>query len=110
MSQLGEAQNLLEEKERLEQEAADEIASLTQAHEEEHNSRVSLEESVLNLEVSHSLNISKLTKECDNAIALANLIKKEKVEFDVGHAKLLKDSAILDEAQKALKSEFATLS
>jgi hypothetical protein len=36
MAKLGAAQDLLEEKERLEREAADEIASLTQAHEEEH--------------------------------------------------------------------------
>jgi hypothetical protein len=49
MDQLGEAQYLLEEKERLEREATDEIASVTQAHEEEHNLRISLEASVLNL-------------------------------------------------------------
>lgn len=63
MAQLGETQDLLEDKERLEREATDEIASLTQAHEEEHNLRVTLQESVLNLEVSHNLNISKLTME-----------------------------------------------
>ena len=110
MAQLGEAQDLLEEKERLEREAADEIASLTQAHEEEHNLRVTLEESVLNLEVSNNLNISKLTKERDHALALVNVLKKEKLSLEVGHAKLLKDSAILDEAHKALKREFASLS
>jgi ABC-type Mn2+/Zn2+ transport system ATPase subunit len=96
MPQLGEAQVLFEEKESLEREATNEIASLTQANDEEHDLRVTLEESVLNLEVSHNLNIFKLTKERDHALAMVNVLKNERIEFDVGHAKVLKDSGILD--------------
>jgi predicted nucleic acid-binding Zn-ribbon protein len=54
MAQLGAAQDLIEEKERLEREAANEITSLTQAHEEEKNLRVSLEASVITLEESNN--------------------------------------------------------
>jgi hypothetical protein len=38
------------------------------------------------------------------------MLNKENIEFDFGHAKLLKDLAHLKEAQKALKSKFASLS
>jgi prolyl-tRNA synthetase len=59
MAQLGESRELLEEKQMLEREAADDITSITQAHEEEHNLRATLEESVFNIEESNNLNISK---------------------------------------------------
>jgi hypothetical protein len=110
LTQLGEAQDLLEEKERLEREAADEIASLTHAHEEEHNLRLTLEESVLNLEESNNLNISKLTKERDHALALVSVLKKEKLALEGDHSKLLEDFESLDETHKALKKAFANLS
>jgi hypothetical protein len=38
------------------------------------------------------------------------LLKKEKVEFGVGHARLTKDLEKLDKAHKALESEFSSLS
>jgi cell fate regulator YaaT (PSP1 superfamily) len=110
MAQLGEAQDLIEEKLRLEREAADEISSLTQTMVEEHNLRVILEESVLNLEVSNNIIISKLTKERDHSLALVGLIKKEKLSLEVNHNKVLEDLAILDKAHKVLESEFANLS
>ena len=72
--------------------------------------RITLEESVLILEESNNLNISKLTKERDHALALVGVLKKEKLSFEVGHAKALKDLATLDGARKALKSEFANIS
>jgi prolyl-tRNA synthetase len=73
VAQICEAQELLEDKERFEREAADEITSLTQAHEGEHYLRATLEESVLNLEVSNNLNISNLTKERDHVVALVGV-------------------------------------
>jgi hypothetical protein len=76
MYQLGASQDLLEEKEGLGREAADDIASLTQAHEEEHNLRISLEACVLNLEVSNNAIISQLTKDRDHALALVGVLKK----------------------------------
>ena len=60
--------------------------------------------------MSHNLNISKLTKERNHALALVNVLKNERIDFEVGHTKLLKDSANLDEAHKALKRQFASLS
>jgi hypothetical protein len=91
MAQLGTAQDLLEEKERLERGAANGIASLTQDHEEEQNLRMSLETSVINLEVSNNAIISQLTKDRDNALALVGVLKKEKLSLDVDHTKLLKE-------------------
>ncbi|KAK1670530.1 hypothetical protein QYE76_058689 [Lolium multiflorum] len=110
MAQLGAAQDLIEEKERLEREAADEIASLTQAHEEEHNLRISLEASVLNLEVSNNAIISKLTKDRDHALALVGVLKKEKLSLDVNHTKLLEELETLKKDHKSLESKFAIVS
>ncbi|KAK1670520.1 hypothetical protein QYE76_058679 [Lolium multiflorum] len=104
MAQLGAAQDLIEEKERLEREAADEIASLTQAHEEDHNLRISLEASVLNLEVSNNAIISKLTKDRDHALALVGVLKKEKLSLDVNHTKLLEKLETLKKDHKSLES------
>ena len=58
LAQLGEAQNLIEVKEGLERDAADEIASLSQALQEEQELRVSVEESMDALLESHNLNIA----------------------------------------------------
>jgi hypothetical protein len=110
MGQLGKAQDLIELKERFERENVDEIGSLSQALEEEQDLRVTLEESISSLEVSHNVNVSKLTKERDHALAMSNMLKKEKVEFGVGHAKLIKDLETLDKAHKALESDFSNLS
>jgi hypothetical protein len=85
MCQLGDAHDTIKEKEELERLAADDIGSLSIELEEEQNLRASLEEKLLGLEESHNLNLSKLTKEHDHALAMVKLLKKEKVEFDVGH-------------------------
>jgi F0F1-type ATP synthase delta subunit len=63
LAQLGAAQDLIEEKERLEREAENEITSLNQALEEEQNLRMSLEASVITLEDSNNAIISQLTKD-----------------------------------------------
>jgi hypothetical protein len=81
MNQLGEAQDLPEEKEGHERDAADEIASLSQALEEGQNLRITLEESVANLEVSHNLNISKLNKECDHALSMVKVLKRRRLNL-----------------------------
>jgi hypothetical protein len=59
------------------------------------------------LEESHNLNISKLTKYCDYGLALAKVLKNEKSEFDVGHARLIGDFEKLEEAHKVLESKFS---
>jgi hypothetical protein len=109
MRQLGEANNLIELKEGFERENADEISALSCALEEEQTLRTSLEESIIALNESHNLNVSKLVKERDHAIALSNLLKKEKVEFGVGHGRLTEELDELNKAHKALESEFSKL-
>ena len=109
MRQLGEANNLIELKEGFERENADEISTLSCALEEEQALRISLEESIIALNESHNLNVSKLVKERDHALALSNLLKKEKVEFGVGHGRLTEELDELNKAHKALESEFSKL-
>jgi hypothetical protein len=53
--------------------------------------------------------VSKLVKERDHALALSNLLKKEKVEFGVGHGRLTEELDELNKAHKALESEFSKL-
>jgi hypothetical protein len=65
--------------------------------------RASLKEKLLGLEESHNLNLSKLTKECDHALAMVKLLKKEKVEFDVGHNDFREKFEKIEEAYKALE-------
>ncbi|KAK1607444.1 hypothetical protein QYE76_031117 [Lolium multiflorum] len=111
MAQLGAAQDLLEEKERLEREAANEIASLTQAHEEEQNLRMSLEASVITLEDSNNAIIPQLTKDRDMlSCALVGELKKEKLSLDVDHVKLLEELETLSKDYKSLERKFAILS
>ena len=83
---------------------------ISQALEKEQDLRVKLEETHVGLEESHNLTISKIVKERDHALALVNVLKMEKVEFGVGHAKLLEDLENLDKAHKALESKFSDLS
>jgi hypothetical protein len=90
MCQLGEARDTIKEKDEFERLAADDIGSLSIELKVDQNLRASLEEKLLGLEESHNLNLSKLTKERDHALAMVRLLKKEKVEFDVGHNDLLR--------------------
>ena len=75
MAQLGEAQDLIKDKEGHEREAADQIASLAQALEEEQILKAVVEESMANLQESYNLNISTLIKERDHALALVKVLK-----------------------------------
>ena len=45
--------------------------------------------------------MTKLIKECDNAVAKAKKPKKEKVDFGAAHARLSKEFEKLDIAHKA---------
>jgi chromosome segregation ATPase len=99
----------INEKEEFERLAADDIGSLSIELEEEQNLRASLEEKLLGLEESHNLNLSKLTKERDHALAMVKLLKKEKVEFDVGHNDFREKFEKLEEAYKVLESKFSSL-
>ncbi|KAK1606922.1 hypothetical protein QYE76_030595 [Lolium multiflorum] len=110
MAQLGAAQDLIEEKERLEREAANEIASLTQAHEEEQNLRMSLEASVITLEDSKNAIISQLTKDRDHALGLVGDLKKKKLLLEDDHELLLEEVATLTKDFKSLESKYALLS
>ena len=109
MSQYGIAQDLLKEKGRLEREYANEIASLTEAIEEEHELRVSLEEKLENLDESQNETLSKIIKERDHAIAKYNVLEKQKVVFGVGHNRLADELGSLTKAHKALESEHSIL-
>ena len=104
-----EANLLLEKKEEDERVYADEISSLNEALEEEHDLRLSLEKNVESHEVSLKEVTTKLTKECDNSIAKYKLAKKKIVEFGVGHDKLCTDLEKLTEAHKALEGDHSTL-
>ncbi|KAK1692593.1 hypothetical protein QYE76_009290 [Lolium multiflorum] len=103
MAQVGAAQDLIEEKERLEREAANEIASLTQAHEDEQNLRMSLEASVITLEDSNNDIISQLTKDRDHALGLVGELKKKKLFLEDDHELLLEEVATLTKNFKSLE-------
>jgi hypothetical protein len=64
---------------------------------------------LLGLEESHNLNLSKLTKEHDHALAMVKLLKNEKIEFDVGHNDFHEKFEKLEEAYKALEGKFSSL-
>jgi chromosome segregation ATPase len=109
VDELAHANDLLDLKERFERENGDEIGALSQALKEEQELREALEEKLSSIEEIHNETLSNLTKERDHAIALSNVLKKEKVEFGVGHAKLTKELEKLEKSHKALESEFSTL-
>ena len=106
---LGEANDIIESHEETitkmeghSREYADEIADLSLALEEEQGLRVALEE-------SQNDDLAKLKKDHDHAQVLAKVLKSEKVELGVGHARLKEEFELLDKAHKALKSAHATL-
>ena len=65
------------------------IQELKKALEEEKETQVSLEKKLESFEELNNEITAKLTKERDHAIAMVNVLKKEKIEFGVVHAKLL---------------------
>jgi hypothetical protein len=80
----------------------DEIVDLSIAPEEERGIYLALEE-------SHNVDLAKLKKDHDHTLILAPVLKSEKVELGVGHARLQEEFEVLDKAHKALKSAHATL-
>jgi hypothetical protein len=91
MSQYGQTLEKLDEQIRLEKEYVHEIASLKESLVGEEEERVTLEEKLDSIEESNNQVISKLIKECGHARAKVKVLKNEKVEFGVGHDKLVKD-------------------
>ena len=100
---------IIEEKGRIEREDAMEKASLENSIEEEQELRVSLEEKLESLDESNDLIVAKMIKERDHALAKYKVLKKEKVEFGVGNARLVENIERLDKAHKALESEHSLL-
>ncbi|KAK1679577.1 hypothetical protein QYE76_040425 [Lolium multiflorum] len=82
LSQLGATQDLIKEKERLEREAANEIASLKEELEDEQNLRMSLEASVIVLEDSNKAIVSQLIKDRDHALGLMGELKKKMLSLE----------------------------
>ena len=83
-------------------EYADKIADLSIALREEQDLRTTLEE-------SQNLNLAKLKKDRDHALVLVKVLKSEKAELGVGHARVKEEFDILDKAHKALKSAHNSL-
>jgi hypothetical protein len=109
MSQYGQTLEQLDEQRRLEKEYVHEIASLKDYLKEEEEERATLEELPDSIEETNNELITKLTKERDHAHAKVKVLKKDKVEFGVGHDKLVKDLEDLDKAHKVLESEHSIL-
>jgi uncharacterized FlgJ-related protein len=53
--------------------------------------------------------MSKLTKEHNNVLAMVKVLKKEEVEFDVGHNDLREKFEKLKESYKALDGKFSSI-
>jgi hypothetical protein len=98
-----------DEKCKIEREDAMEKASLENALKEEQELRVSLEEKLESLDETNDLIIAKIIKERDHALAKYKVLKKEKVEFGVGNARLSEYIERLDKAHKALESKHSLL-
>jgi hypothetical protein len=80
---------------------ADEIASLTQSLEEEHDLRIALETSKLCLIESHNLDIAKLKSDRDIAQSVANELRLQNEKLNL---------IIANEATKSLSSTFVASS
>ena len=100
----GMAQDLLEEKGRLEREYASDIAALTSALEEEQEHRASLEERLESLDETNDEIIAKIIKDKELFIAKYKVMKKEKAEFVAANVRLQGEFEKLEKAHKALES------
>ena len=110
MRQVGIAQCLLEEKETIEREDADTIASLKSSVdtlitslEEESEYRTSLEERLESLDDKNNEIINEIIKDRDHVFTKYKVVKKEKAEFVAANAKLVEDNEKLEEAFKTLE-------
>jgi chromosome segregation ATPase len=104
MSQYGQTLEQLDKQRILEKEYVHDIATLKDSLVREEEERATLEEKLDSIKENNNEVISKLIKERDHARAKVKVLKKEKIEFVVGHDKLVKDLEDLDKAHKALES------
>ena len=109
LEKLGEAQaiiaehdELMDEKVRLECEAAHEIAELNEALEDEQANREAIEESL-------TKELSKVKDSYDNAISLTNEYCAKIGNIEDGHSRLLEDFDKLGKDHKSLTSEYKSL-
>jgi chromosome segregation ATPase len=109
LEQLGEANDIIESHEETitnlqghSHDYADEIADLSIALEEERGLRLALEE-------SHNVDLAQLKKDLEHAQVLTRVLKSEKVDLGVGHARLKEEFELLDKAHKVLKSAHGSL-
>ena len=82
LAQLGAAQDLIEKREKLEREAAFELANLKEELDDERNLRMSLEASVIILEDKNEAIVSRLTKDRDHALELVGDLKKKMLSLE----------------------------
>ncbi|KAK1692565.1 hypothetical protein QYE76_009262 [Lolium multiflorum] len=82
LAQLGAAQDLIEKREKLEREAAFELANLKEELDDERNLRMSLEASVIVLEDKNEAIVSRLTKDRDHALELVGDLKKKMLSLE----------------------------
>ena len=104
VAQLEEARDLIEVKEQLEREAADEIATLSQALTDEQELRVTIESSMDALHEEHNLNIAHLLKDRDHALAICAIQKSKREELLEAYKSLQEDLERTLKAQKALEA------
>jgi chromosome segregation ATPase len=109
LRQLDAAEEILDDKGKIEREDALTIASLNASLQEESEYRTSLEERIESLDDKNDEIIAKIIKDRDHVFAKYKVIKKEKAEFVVANARLLEDMEKLDKAHKALESTHSLL-
>ena len=89
---IDEYEDTIEKMETRERDYANEIADFSIALEEEQGRRSTLEETLVDLEKSNNLDMSKLRKEHDNAQALAKIVKTKNSELVVENVRLLENN------------------
>ena len=116
MSIVDESKNVIDEYEdtieKMEAHARDyanDIADFSIALEEEQSRRSTLEETLMNLEETNNLEMSKLRKDHDHAQALAKIIKTKNSELVVENVRLLENNEKLEKELKALEGSLANL-
>jgi hypothetical protein len=116
LEQLEETNSLVDQKEEIisgmanrEVDYANEIADFSIALEKEQTRRRSLEEALSNSEESYAIDMSRVKKDHEHALATSKVYKNEKLELGIDHARLEKENKRLDEELKTLKESFAKL-
>ena len=89
---IDEYEDTIEKMEARERHYSNEIAGFSIALEEEQSRRSTLEETLVNLEETNNLEMSKLRKYHDHAQALAKIIKTKNSELVVENVRLLENN------------------